>query len=240
MNSQNPFVCPTLLAPLLLFLVTACSPSINPQLKAGVDGRLAMVQTSSESYSADSTPAGYQAGQWLQYKTLDEKGHPSIMTYKLIAVLDGGFAIETVSESYYSRDASYMEIRYAIGAPLSSIEVLRVVSSNNNEAPIEMDGMSLSLMDSMYKKLAGQLFYSQVPGPSGASVSVPAGTFGSCSEMDSTLSFGPWTFASHSWHHPAVPMHGMVKSERTDGKPGSSELLAFAQNGAESEILGRM
>tara|TARA_R110002096_G_scaffold436085_1_gene667092 strand:+ start:8350 stop:9075 length:726 start_codon:yes stop_codon:yes gene_type:complete len=230
----------TLFAPLLLILATACSPSINPQLKAGVDGRLAMIQDSSESYAADSLPVGYQAGQWLQYKMLDDKGHPSIMTYKLIAEIDGGFAIETVSESYYATSASYMEIRYAIGAPPSSIQVLRVVSSDNNGTPTEMDSMSLSLMDSMYKKLAGQLFYTQLPGPSGASVSVPAGAFASCSEMDSTLSFGPWTFTSHSWHHPAVPMHGMVKSERTDGKPGSSELIAFGHSGAESEVLGRM
>ncbi len=228
------------LAIVALLLCAACSPSINPKLKTSVDSKLAMVQNSSETYSAESAPAGYEAGQWLQYKLLDENGRPTLMTYKLLAVLDGGYAVETVSESYYSRDVNYIEFQYTLGAPIDTMKIVRVISSKGDDAPKEMDGMSLSIMDSVYKNLAGQIFMSQTGAPGGASVSVPAGTFASCSEMDTTLSLGPWSIESHTWHHPAVPMHGMVKSERTDGKPGSSELLTFSLTGAQSEILSRL
>lgn len=216
--------------------VMACSPSINPAMKDSIDTRLSVVQSSPNQYDATTTGAGYVAGSWLKYKTLDEQGHPGIVTYKLLASEGNLHTIETIAETYYNRSNTYLELSYEIGAPIGTLEIRRAITQIDDGAVSESSSMELSIMGSMYRSMAGQLFYrEQETGTSSAEVI--AGQFAGCTEKDSTLRFGPVSYSAHSWHHGAVPMHGMVRSERSDGKPGITELMSFGTTGAQSELL---
>ncbi len=240
MKSSQRSLLVVLLTVLTLALASACSPSINPALKSSIDGQLGSLVPSAQNYPAGMAPLGYQTGQWLRYKMLDKDGKPSIMTYRIISGDPGNFAIETENETYYSHSTNYMEIRYNVAAPIDTLEILRVISSTDGERPREASPMELSMMRSMYQTLLSQMFLQQLPAPGGNAISVTAGSFQDCGEMDSRVTIGPWTFDSHSWHHPAVPMHGMVQNKRTDGEAGGMELIAFGLSGAQSTILAQL
>jgi len=195
---------------------------------------------STQNYPAGMAPVGYQTGQWLKYKTLDKDGTPGITTYRIISGDPGNFAIETEMETYYSHSTTYIEIRYNVAAPIDTLEILRVISSSDGERPRESSPMELSMMRSMYQTMLSQMFLQQLPAPGGNAISIAAGSFQDCGEMDSRFTIGLWTFDSHSWHHPAVPMHGMIRNQRTDGEAGGMELIAFGLSGAQSTILGRL
>lgn len=217
----------------------ACTPSINPTLKKSVDSQLATLQVSKTIIEASDAPVGYQSGQWLQYRILDEKDKPTIATYKILESEGNHHTIESSIESYYSKMNSYMELEYEIGAPLGTMKILRVISNSDTQpAPEIADGFQMSILGSMYKSMAQQLFITEVPTSTTDKVSVSAGTFMAPYERDTTLRWGPLSYKAHSWHHGAVPMHGMVKSERKGGTKGSSELIAYGLSGAQSELLG--
>ncbi len=219
--------------------LAGCSPSINPAMKASVDQKVTAIVMSPSVYGADFPAMGYAPGSWLKYKTVDEKGHPSIVTYKLISLEGNLFTIESVIESYYSKMATYMEFVYQVGSPLNTLQVQRVVTQTDGGSPVISSPMEMSMLGDMYREVAGQLFIlEQNAGTS--STQVPAGQFSGCLEKDSMIRFGPWSYRSHSWHHRAVPMHGMVRSERSDGKPGLTELLSFGTSGARSEVMAAM
>jgi hypothetical protein len=223
---------------LLCLLLISCSASIKPALKKSVDAQISELSTSQDRVEAVDSPVGYQPGQWLRYRIVNEKGEPTIATHKFLDSDGDTHVIESVTESYYSKQTVYMEIRYAIGAPLSSLELLRVISSSDVQStPQEASGFEMSIMGSTYEALAKQLFHQETPAEGDADVSVVAGTFVRTYEKDTELRWGPFSCQAHSWHHSAVPMHGMVKAERSDGTPGTTELIAYGHVGARSEVL---
>lgn len=217
-------------------LLYACSPTINPKLRASVDAQLNQAKTSSQVYATDSVPAGFQAGQWVQYKNLDKDGKPSILTYKLLATSGDQHSIETVMESYYFRTVTYMDVRFDVNAPLESLEILRVVSKDEDEPPRQADSFQMSMLGSMYKSVARQVFLRQTPSDGISEVAVPAGVFEDCTQKETVLYLGPLRYKARSWHHPGVPIHGMVKAESVDSN-STNELIAFGLSGAQSEIV---
>ena len=64
---------------------------------------------------------------------------------------------------------------------------------------------------------------------------VPAGTFAGCYKMRTDASWGPFSTASMSWSHAAVPLSGLVRSQGLD-KPTTMDLVAFGLTGATSEL----
>ena len=219
--------------------VAACSPSVNPAMKTSVDGQVTSIQISPQVYDGNAPAVGYEAGAWLRYKSVDDKGYPSINTYKLLKSEGNVHTIESVLESYYNKSSSLIELQYEFGAPIGSMQILSAVTQIDNDTPTVSSSMELSMMGSMYRTMIGHLFYREQNAGT-ASTQVPAGQFNGCQEKDSTMQIGPMSYSAHSWHHAAVPMHGMVRSERTDGKPGTTELVSFGLTGARSEILEAM
>jgi len=213
----------------------ACSPSINPALKQSIDRQLNAMQANDQEYPADTSPVGYQAGQWSQYKILDDKGQPSIVTYKLLDLEDDMFTIETDTESYYFHDVNRIVFRYQMGAPLDSIEVISVITQKDNEPPTALTGFSLSVLRSLMKKHAKSIFIQSTASVGQSTQEVNAGRFIGCSESDAEVRFGIWSAQSHSFHHVSVPMHGTVRSQAIGGK-GNSELIAFGLTGATSSM----
>lgn len=219
-------------------LWTACSPSVNPALKTSVDTSLANVQPSSEVYPADASSPGYQSGQWLRYKVIDKEGKPAISEMKMLQTDGTSHTLEVMTESYYARTVQYLEVTYTIGTSLDQMQITRAITKQGNEAPTESSPMELSMTRSMLEAMAGNLFIHTVDLSGAERVQVAAGIFEGCGQAMTTLSVGPFSSQSQTWHHPAVPMHGMVRSQSVADPAAKQELLAFGLSGAQSEVLG--
>lgn len=82
------------------------------------------------------------------------------------------------------------------------------------------------------------MFAVEPTSPESTAVLVPAGSFAGCEQRISTIRWGFLSYTARSWHHPGVPIHGMVKAMPTDhGEPEVTELLSYGLEGARSEVL---
>ncbi len=216
--------------------LTGCPPKTLSQSQI-VDTRITELVASNIVYKANTLANVLSAGQWLQYKSIDENSEPSIVTYKLIASDGFNHTIELVEEDYHGSIATYMELRYDPGRDAKSLKVKRVLTRYGQSTPKESSPEDLAIKESYYRALASQLFVPWVEGPMDGDVSVGAGQFQGCHKIETSLSVAGLVFRANSWHHPALPMQGMVKAERTDGTEGVMELVDFGLEGALSDVL---
>lgn len=217
-------------------LLGACLPKASTQTEL-VDARIGGLVTSQNVYKADAFIGEQHAGQWLQYKSTDENAEPSILTYKLIASDGFNHSIELVEEGYNGTHTTYMELRYDPGRSTESLEVKRVLIRHGESTPKESSPEDLVVKELYYRALAGQLFSPWVDAPVVGDTVVGAGTFEGCHKVETVLTVSGLTLRANTWHHPALPMHGMVKAERSDGIEGKVELIDFGLDGAHSDVL---
>ena len=239
MQIQNPGsigIRVILLVSVSCFLLTGCPPKVPSESQA-IDAKLGSIHESGKVYPADSILPGYHSGQWLQYKSVDENEEPTILTYKLIASDGFNHSIELTSEGYHGNKSIYLEIQYDPGRSTDSLVVRRVLIQETQGVPKESSPEDLSLKKDVYHALASQFFVSWADSPTGEDITVAAGQFLGCHKMEITLEVDGFAFRAHTWHHPALPMHGLVKAQRSDGIKGSLELLSFGQEGAQSNVL---
>ncbi len=216
--------------------LAACFPKAQSQSKL-VDSRLAKVTPSERIFKADAVMNDQHAGQWLQYKITDENAEPSILTYKLVASDGFHHSIEVVEESYYGKYAIYIEIRYDPGRSSDSLEVRRVLTRHGESIPKESSPEDLSVKKSYYRVFASQLFVHWAKAPKDGDIKVGGGHFRGSHKSYGTLTIGGLSYRAQTWHHPVLPMHGMVKAVRDDGTDGTIELIDFGLDGAQSEVL---
>src|SRR5437764_13264199 len=79
-------------------VLAACAPSIDPAAKADIDGRMAALQSAGGTVPAPPSyePLPLVAGQWSQYKMIDDKGQPSFLTYQGDGEGGGAFWIDAL------------------------------------------------------------------------------------------------------------------------------------------------
>jgi hypothetical protein len=218
------------------FAFTACPPK-TPSQSQTIDAHIAALVPSETIYKADSLANDQHAGQWLQYKSIDEHAEPTILTYKLIASDGFNHSIEVVEQDYHGSFATYMELRYDRGRDLENLEVKRVLTRHGQSAPKESSSEDLAVKESYYRALASQLFAPWAQGTVDGDIVVGAGQFQHCHKIEIALTIVGLSFRANSWHHPALPMNGMVKAERADGTEGTIQLIDFGLDGATSDVL---
>ncbi len=216
--------------------LAACLPKTPTQIEL-VDARIQALEVSKNVYKADDLVSEQSAGQWLQYKSVDEHGEPSILTYKLIASDGFHHSIELVEEGYHGTSATYMELRYDPGRSTESLEVRRVLTQRGESSPRESSPEDLATKESYYRALAAQLFTPWVDAPIVGDTVVDAGTFEGCHKLEAVMTVSGLSLRADTWHHPVLPMHGMVKAVRSDGVEGHIELIDFGLDGAHSDVL---
>jgi len=225
---------------LILALVGAlffeCTPTIITQGQR-IDTRLSDFEATGKTYEADAVGTGFQAGQWLQYKSVDEFDTPTIVTYKLISSDGFSHSVELVEEGYDGTTSRYMELQFDPGRAPSSLQVRRVLTKRNDDPPRESSPEDLLIKESYYRALASQLFVSWSDGTADENVSLAIGKFHGCYKRENILLIAGSTFRAQSWHHPAIPLFGMIKAERSDGTQGTMELVDFGFKGARSDVL---
>jgi len=74
----------------------ACGPSIDAAAKADIDGRVSALRSGTQSFPPPTVamPLPLAPGQWVQLKTVDDKGQPGFMTYKIVGADGDAFWIE--------------------------------------------------------------------------------------------------------------------------------------------------
>lgn len=217
-------------------MLTACPPKV-PTPAQRIDHRLASLEPTAKVFKSDALLSGYGAGQWLQYKAIDENAEPTILTFKLIASDGFNHSLELVEEGYHGAVAIYMEIQYDPGRSLDSLQVRRVLTRHGETTPKESSPEDLLVKESFYRSLASQWFVPWADEAVAGDTTVIAGQFLGCHQGETSLNISGLAFRATTWHHPALPMNAMVKAERSDGTEGTVELIDFGLDGAHSDVL---
>ena len=231
---KPPVAAPTLA--LAVMAVGACGPSIDPAAKADIDRRVGLLQAGTTAVPAPTVfePMPLAAGQWSQYKMIDDKGQPSFMTYKILAEEGGAFWLETVRETYTGRMMQKMLVAFGDRRDPTQIEIRAIktkdAKGNVNELPPAM----MPLLQSTYRGIvSGMVVHWQ--GLPQEGTTVPAGRFDGCFHVRSEAQWGPWKSVADNWAHPAVPLSGSVRVQGVD-HPFSMELVAFGLRGATDDF----
>jgi hypothetical protein len=214
----------------------ACGPSIDKAAKADIDQRIAALAHTGQTLPAPTTfvPKPLAVGQWTQYKLVNDKGEPALVTYKIVGEDNGAFWVEIANESYFGK--TVMKILLFPGDRMNpnTMEVRAVKMKDKKGQVTEMQGPMLQLMKSMWQSSIDMLAVSWQGLPQ-ESMPVIAGTFVGCFKARTDASWGMWHSASMTWMHSIVPISGLVKSAGID-RPTSMELVGFGETGATSEI----
>jgi hypothetical protein len=228
-----------LFAPLLLgaaLTLAGCGPSIDAAAKADVDGRVAALHASGQSFPAPSgfVPMPLGAGQWTQHKLTNDKGEPSFITYKILRQEGDAFVIEMVHEGYTGKSVQQMTVAFGNRMDPAQIEVRTMKMKDTKGRVNELPPSVMPMMQSLYKSAVSMLVVNWQGMPQ-EDASVPAGNFSGCYRVRTDAQWAGFRSVSDSWSHPSVPLSGMVKSKGVD-KPTTMELVAFGLSGAVSEF----
>lgn len=228
----------TALVSLFSGALVGCGPSINAAAKADIDRRVTDMKAPANTVPAPAPsaflPLPLAAGQWSQFKMVNDKSEPSFMTYKVLSEEGGAYWIEIVMDTYHGKTIEKMLANFGDRMDPSQVEI-RAVSTKDakgrvNTLPPEV----MPMMQSLYKGAVSSMVISWKGLPQEAAVS-PAGKFGGCYKVHSKVQYGPWKSEADSWSHPAVPINGLVRSVGTD-KKFEMELVAYGLSGATSEF----
>jgi hypothetical protein len=218
--------------------LSGCGPSINAAAKADIDRQVSELKAPSVEIPAPSpgefTPMPLAAGQWARFKMADEKGEPSLLTYKVIGEEGGAHWIEVVNDNYTGRMIQKMLVHFGSRTDPKEVEIRAVTTKDAagrvNELPKEV----MPMMQTLYKSAVSSLILEWKGLPQEAASS-PAGNFAGCFKARSKAQWGPWKSEADSWAHPKVPINGLVRSKGTD-KKFEMELVAYGLTGAVSEL----
>ena len=222
------------LAGLVSLTMTGCGPSIDAAAKADIDGRVAALHASSDTFPAPTgwVPMPLAAGQWTQHKLINEKGEPSFITYKILSQEGDAFLIEAVHEGYTGKMVQQMLVAFGSRTDPSQLEIRAVKMKDTKGRVNELPPSVMPLMQSMYKSAVSMLVVNWQGVPQ-EDATVGAGHFNGCYRVRTDAQWAGFRSVSDSWSHPAVPLSGMVKSKGVD-KPTTMELVAFGTSGAVS------
>jgi hypothetical protein len=222
----------------LVALLAGCGPSINPASKADIDARVAALRPPTTAIAApgpsEFVPMAFAAGQWSQYKMVDEDGKPSFLTYKILGEEAGATRVELVTDAYHGRTVQQMLLFFGSRTDPNQLEIRAAKTKDSNGNVNEIPPTMMPMLQSLYKGVASSLVL-QWQGLPQEAASAPAGNFAGCFKTRTDAQFGPWKSVSDTWSHPAVPITGLVRSKGVD-KAMSMELVAYGLTGAKSEF----
>jgi hypothetical protein len=213
-----------------------CGPSIDPAAKADLDRRIGAMKPATAVMPA---PTGFEpmplaVGQWSQYKMVDDKGQPSLLTHKIVGQEGGAYWLEMVHETYSGRMVQKMLVAFGNRMDPGQIDIRAVKTRDYKGRVNELPPSVMPMLQSMYKGIVSSLVI-HWQGLAQESASVPAGRFDACFRARSEAQWGPWKSVADSWSHPAVPLSGAVRSQGID-KPLTMELVAFGLSGATDDF----
>jgi hypothetical protein len=220
----------------LLGLAAACGPTVDSAAKADLDRRIAQFPVSEQTFPPPESflPMAFVVGQWTQHLVVYGNGMRELLTYKLVGQENGGYWLETVTESYQGREVLKMHVVLLAGRDPSGMEIRILKIKKGKEPATEVDPGVLVNVRKDYQG-ALDLLTASFEGQQQDDARVPAGRFIGCYKSTTAASWGPWHEVSTVCSHPSVPLSGIVRGAPV-GKTGTMELVNFGLNGAESEL----
>lgn len=223
--------------------LAACSPSINPQMKAATDSLASSFQSNSRTLAVPGAyrPMAWAVGQWIVQRSVDEKGNVTVNRMGIVGQEAGGIWIEMESQSYYSHNITKLLFTKMPTNPDEMGDVLvKAITKTDDKDPQTIDFTAMgplgSLQKTMFKSMMKNIVITNdLTQVTKEDASVPAGTFAGCAKISAELSFAGMTQKSTTWFHPDVPLNGGVKGQSEDGK-WKMELLDFGTSGATSKL----
>lgn len=213
-----------------------CEEALYPSNRTDIDGRLATLREGSNIVPAPPgfDPMPLAPGQWAQYRMVDEKGQPSVLTYKVIGKEGGAYWIETVHETYAGRTAQKMLLAFGSRVDPHQIEVRAVVTLDRRGNVSPVPPTMIPVMQVSFRSAVSALAGNWMGMPQESAI-VPAGRFLGCYRGRTDAQWGPWRSLADSWRHPAVPLSGLVRSQGVD-HPFTMDLIAFGTSGARPDF----
>jgi hypothetical protein len=209
----------------------------DPAVQKDIDRRVAALPTPAQTFPppAAPSPPPLAVGSWTQHKLVDEQGHPSFLTMKVVGEEFGSYWLEIAQESYLGRTLTKMLVYFGDRSTPSAIDI-RILRSKGPRGDVsEAHADELAEARTHWQGLLATLAAAW-QGLRQEDTSVPAGTFTACFLREG----GPAPLAdaagaSRVWSHPMVPLTGVVRAQGLDRRT-SMELVAFGEHGARSEM----
>jgi hypothetical protein len=219
-----------------LAVASSCGPSIDSAAKMDIDQRVAVMVPTGQTFPAPAVfaPKPLVVGQWTQHRLINDKGEPSLTTYKVVGEEAGASWVEVANESYYGKTVTKILLAILDRANPNSFEIRAVKMKDKKGQVTELQGPMIQLMRSAYQSSINMLAVSWQGLPQ-ESVAVIAGNFTNCFKARTDANWGGWHSSATTWMHSGVPISGLVKSVGID-RATSMELVGFGETGATSEI----
>jgi len=217
-------------------LAAACATGFDPAAKEDIDRRVKALSPPSQTFPAPAapTPLPLAVGQWTQHQLVDDQGHPSFLTTKLVDEALGSYWLELVEETYSGRRVTKMLVYFGDRATPATLDIralkTRVGAGPIKEATPEELGTSKTDWGGILSMLA--VAWQGLPQEEARA---PAGIFAGAYKRETDDGWGPFLAKSTTWSHPAVPLSGLVRAQATEGK-SSMRLISFGEKGALTEL----
>src|SRR5215471_11388856 len=139
--------------------IAACGPSIDPAAKADIDRRVAALSGGGNAVPAPSSfePMPLAAGQWSQYKMVDDKGQPSFLTYKILGEEGGAFWLEVVHESYGGKMVQKMLVAFGSRTDPAQIDIRAIMTRDAKGRVNLVPSQMILIVQSVYKGIVSGL-----------------------------------------------------------------------------------
>lgn len=214
-----------------LLFVACGQPTLNPQLKSQVDAAVAAVSGGHNvTTPSEGKAKPLASGQWVKYRVTDEKGEPSLLTYKVVGEEGDAIWLEYSLVSYYYSTAYRMLVKWDF-RNLNRMEIRRVIERKEDGSPVEYDSMMLTVTLPFFKRMLS-LIRQEWDTTANENVSVIAGHFTGCDRLTTEFYMGA-RITSEAYAHSEVPICGIVKSESQSAR---LELLDYGFEGATASF----
>ncbi len=172
-------------------------------------------------------------GQWVRYRVSWREGARSTTEYRVVDREEDTWWIELTDRR--GGQTRHVRMRVRPGTGGRAHELLALSFKTNGEVR-QVPSRLLPTHQAQMQTWLAVLFPDDWSGRPTEDVRVPAGLFHGAFKGEQTLEFNGQQIVAQVWHHPAVPLTGMVKFV-DEGQGGHSlQLAAFGTEGARSEF----
>lgn len=176
-------------------------------------------------------PQTIAIGQWVRYRVAWREGAQSTTEYRVVDREDDSWWIEMTDRR--SGQTRHVRMRVRPGRAGRTHELLGLYFKTGNEER-EVPSRLLSVQQQQMQTWIDILFPADWDGRPQEDVQVPAGIFHGAYKGEQNLSFNNTEVVADVWHHPQVPLTGMVKFRDQAEGGHTLQLVAYGTEGARS------
>lgn len=189
----------------------------------------------SVAYKKFTKVMNWAPGQYVVTGNLDDGERKSVTRTTIVRREQGGWVFESITTDDEGQVTGMQILIRGYEQAVSKKDPSRISAVwakilQADGSVQKFEGDSMALYNMMLKSAWEKLVVSGVDYAKSGAVTVPAGVFAGTTSMKVSVSVLFKTITQVSYHHPDVPVNGMVKAMDEDGET-VSELLSYGFNG---------